>query len=194
MQFMVALDLLMQPTQYALQPTRYAQCTLIAPENVQLGKLPINSFCASVWGFPRFGTSTISANFPKPLGHAVGHRGLERLMYPSEIAIGEMERHRTRMVFHLFAEKSVWRPRHAASVREIHPRPHRGKAGMFNRERWRGPSTSAAAQRLFLASPLLIIFLPTTKMYFDAIGYGWGARIGFAPNSLFRPDKADLLP
>ena len=113
----------MQPTQYALQPTRYAQCTLIAPENVQLGKLPINSFCASVWGFPRSGTSTISANFPKPLGHAVGHRGLERLMYPSEIAIGEMERHRTRMVFHLFAEKSVWRPRHAASVREIHPRP-----------------------------------------------------------------------
>ena len=50
------------------------------------------------------------------------------------------------------------------------------------------------AQRLFLASPWLIIFLPTTEMRFDAIGYGGGARISFAPNSLFRPDKADLLP
>jgi len=108
MQFMVALakDRPSHAT-YAIRLATYTislmyiNCPRVCP-----ARKVINSFRTSVWGFPRLRYVDYIRHFPKPIGHAGGYcgRGLERLMYPSEIVIKEMERHRVRMVFHLFAE------------------------------------------------------------------------------------------
>jgi hypothetical protein len=60
---------------------------------------------SSIFGsFPRFEDADHIGDFSKPICNASGHRWrrLERLMAADEIVMEEVQRHRVRVVFHLF--------------------------------------------------------------------------------------------